>query len=67
MDELTLLAVAEVIKAEAGVAHHRISIPAAKMASLAWSSSNARSSLRPEGRTPKKGKTGGHHETGTAQ
>jgi DNA end-binding protein Ku len=61
MDEQTLLAVAEVVKAEVGVSPHRIINPA-KMASLAWPSPNARSSIRQRARRPRRERQGGHHE-----
>ena len=53
MDELTLLAVAEVIKAEAGVTHHRIINPSREDGFVGRKIIHA-----PEGRTPKEGKTG---------
>ena len=59
MDELTLLAVAEVIKAEAGVTHHRRIInPSREDGFLGLAFPQRKIIHAPEGRTPKEGKTG---------
>ena len=58
MDEFTLLAVAEVIKAEAGVTHHRIINPSREDGFLGLTFPQRKIIHAPEGRTPKEGKTG---------
>jgi hypothetical protein len=60
MDELTLLAVAEAIKAEAGVIHHRILDPSRKDGYVTSGLAFPQRKIihAPEGRTPKEGKTG---------
>jgi hypothetical protein len=58
MDEVTLLAVAEVIKAEAGVSHHRIIHPSRENGFLGLAFPQRKIIHAPEGRTPKEGKTG---------
>jgi hypothetical protein len=58
MDELTLLAVAEVIKAEAGVTHHRIINSSREDGFLGLAFPQRKIIDAPEGRTPKEGKTG---------
>ena len=57
MGELTLLEVAEVIKAEADVTHHRIINPSRKDGFLGLAFPQRKIMHAPEGRTPKDGKT----------
>ena len=57
MDEINLLEVAEVIKAEAGVTHHRISNPSREDSFLGLAFPQRKIIHAPEGRTPKDGKT----------
>jgi len=56
MDEITLLEVAEVIKAEVGVTHHRI-IQSQPRRWFPWPFPQRKIVHAPEGRTPKDGKT----------
>lgn len=57
MGELTLLEVAEVIKAEADVTHHRIINPSREDGFLGLAFPQRKIMHAPEGRTPKDGKT----------
>ena len=58
MDELTFLAISEVIKAEAGVTHHRIINPSREDGFLGLAFPKGKIIHASEGRTPKEGKTG---------